>query len=180
MAQSVAQPDHLKASDYPNGTVGTFTGNGQSLIDAISKIEHASGGKVLEIRFSDMNGAPGFHAVIAKGNQINFLRIEALTGQLTEIDVKSVPAWMLDWRQKADVHFAEHARVPLWKAIQTAEEASNGPAIAAGIARSASNPNSDVHAYNILVDQDGRVHRVSVDDSTDEVIADPQALAGWP
>ena len=48
-----------------------------------------------------------------------------------------------------------------------------------GIARSASSPESDVHAYNVLVAVDGRASRVAVDDSTGQVIADPSALSGF-
>jgi uncharacterized membrane protein YkoI len=75
---------------------------------------------------------------------------------------------------------AEQAQTPLAQAIRTAEQARNAPAVAAGIARGASNPGADVQAYNVLVDQNGTVRRVSVDASTGQVIADPQALAGWP
>ena len=48
------------------------------------------------------------------------------------------------------------------------------------IAVSASNPGSDVHAYNILLLNDGNTQRVAVDSETGAVIADPAALRGWP
>lgn len=86
---------------------------------------------------------------------------------------------MLGWRSRADVHFVERARVSLASAIRTAEKSQHGaPALAAGIARSASNPDSGVHAYTVLLDVDGAVRSVSIDDSTGEVIANPGALTG--
>ena len=79
------------------------------------------------------------------------------------------------------MRFAQSAKVPLSQAILTAEQADdNAPAIAAGIARSASNPESDVHAYNVLIDADGTTRRVSVDDSTGQIISDPGMLSDWP
>ena len=54
------------------------------------------------------------------------------------------------------------------------------PAIAAGIARSAANPDTSVHAWNVLIDNNGVAKRVAVDDATGQIIGDPQALAGWP
>ena len=70
------------------------------------------------------------------------------------------------------------ATVSLSNAIRTAEQSNNGaPAAAAGIARSASNPDSDVHAYTVLLDDAGRVQSVSSTCLRGEVIADPSALA---
>ncbi len=175
LAQSVAQPGYAK------GNIAAFHGTAASLPDAISKIEHATGGKVVEIRFTDVGGVPGYHVVVAKGGDVQFMHLEAPTGRLTAIQETTLPAWMLNWRGRADLRFAETAKVPLSDAIRTAEQADdNAPAIAAGIARSASNPDSDVHAYNILLDRDGAVHRRAVDSATDQVIADPGALSEWP
>lgn len=63
------------------------------------------------------------------------------------------------------------------QAILTAEKAGNGAAaLAAGIARSASNPDSEVQAYTVLLDARGKVRSVSIDIANGEVIADPSAL----
>jgi len=43
--------------------------------------------------------------------------------------------------------------------------------------RSASNPESDVKAYTVLLDVRGDVRSVSIDVTTGEVIADPSALS---
>jgi uncharacterized membrane protein YkoI len=175
LAQHVAQPT------YAQGDISSFHGNSDSLPDAIAKIEKATGGKVIEIRYSSSSGVPGFHVVLAKGGEIQFMHIEAQTGKLTTTSDNVVPAAMLKWRGKADVHYGETAKVPLADAIRTAEQsADNSPAIAAGIARSASNPDSEGHAYNILVLRDGNVRRRAVDSDTGQVIADPGALAEWP
>jgi uncharacterized membrane protein YkoI len=174
-AQQVAQPSYAK------GDVMAFKGDAHTLINAINHIEQMSGGKVMEIRFTDMNGMPGYHIVLAKNGQVQFLKLQQDSANLVELDDRSMPDWMLKWRQRKDVHYATTAKVPLAQAIQTAEDGWNrAPAIAAGIARSASNPDSEVQAYNVLVDENGMVRRVAVDDTTGEIIADPQALAGWP
>ena len=174
-AQGVAQPGYSEAG------VANFHGDQNSLIHAIHAIQQSTGGRVIEIRYTDSGGVPGYHAVLVKHRRIQFMRIGELSSNAVAIDVSSRPVWMLKWRGKADVHFAEHAKVHLAQAIRTAEQAHNGaPAIAAGIARSASDPGSDVHAYNVLLDVDGGVQRVAVDDSTGQIIADPGALADWP
>jgi hypothetical protein len=46
----------------------------------------------------------------------------------------------------------------------------------AGVARSASNPNSDVHAYMIGILKNGDLQSVAVDSKTGAVIANPSAL----
>jgi uncharacterized membrane protein YkoI len=174
LAQHVAQPA------YDKDDVSSFHGTADSLPSAIGKIEGATRGKVIEIRFAGGNGMPGFHVVVAKGGEIQFMHMEAQSGKLTTTQENMVPVAMLKWRGKADVHFAETAKVPLSDAIHTAEQGDgNAPAIAAGIARSASNPSSDVHAYNILIIRDGVVRRRAVDSDTGEVIADPSALADF-
>jgi hypothetical protein len=174
-AQGVAQ------SRYFNGDIAAFHGTPDSLINAIHKVENLTGGRVIEIRFAEKDGMPGYHIVMVKGGEITFIRLEEQSGKVLQIDEASTPVWMLNWRGKADVHFAETAKVPLSQAILTAEQAdNNAPAIAAGIARSASNPNNAVHAYNVLIDADGTTRRFAIADSNGGVIADPGALSGWP
>jgi uncharacterized membrane protein YkoI len=172
LAQQVAQPAYQKED------ISSFNGTADSIPSAISKIEAGTGGKVIEIRFSSSGGTPGYHVVVAKGGQVQFMHLEAQSGKLTTTQDNMVPTAMLKWRGRADVGFAEKAKVPLSTAIQTAQQADdNAPAIAAGIARSASNPTSEVHAYNVLIVRDGNVQRRAVDSDTGQVIADPSALS---
>ncbi len=174
MAQSVSQVS------YPRIDVTGFQPSTTALVTAIGKVQQTTGGRVLEIRYAEVNGEAGFHAVVAKGDSVQFMHLEQKSGRLTPIDEHTTPDWMLNWRNKADVHFAESAKVPLVQAIENAEQQdNNAPAIAAGIARSASNPTSEVHAYNVLLDMSGTERRLAVDDKTGQVIADPQALAAW-
>lgn len=171
--QSVAQSSTMK------GDISAFHGDQDTLIHAIRTIEKSTGGKVTEIRFSQIDGKPGFHAVVAKGGKVSFVHVQERSESVVQIDANNGPPWMMNWRSKAIVHFAETATVSLETAIRTAEQAQNAPAIAAGIARSASNPTSDVKAYNVLVAVDGDAKRIAVDDSTGEVIADPSALSSF-
>ena len=174
-AQGVAQPGYFK------GDIAAFHGTPDTLGHIITKIEAATAGRVIEIRFAEKDGMPGYQVAMAKGGEITFIRIDEQSGKVMQIGADSMPAWMLKWRGRTDVRFAPSAKVPLSQAILTAEQTdNNAPAIAAGIARSASNPQSEVHAYNVLIDSDGTTRRVSVDDSTGEVISDPGTLSDWP
>jgi uncharacterized membrane protein YkoI len=174
-SQDIAQPSAVK------GDISGFHGTTQSLPDAISKIERATGGKVVEIRFSDADNMPGYHAVVAKNGQVQFMHLEAQSGRLVTVRDNTLPVWMLSWRGQAELRVAENAPVPLSEAVKTAEQAdNNAPAIAAGVARSASSPANDVHAYNILMDRGGSVQRSAVDSATNQVIADAGSLSQWP
>jgi uncharacterized membrane protein YkoI len=160
--------------------ISAFHGDQGTLIQAIGKIEQSTGGKVVDIRFTPTQGAPGFHAAVVKGGKVSFVHLQQGSQQVTPVDASSGANWMQNWRAKADVHFAEAAPVPLVTAIRSAEQAHNGaPAAAAGIARSASNPESDVHAYNVILNEGGRAKRVAVDDATGEIISDPGALTSY-
>jgi hypothetical protein len=173
-AQGVAQPGFYK------GDLDAFHGNAKSLIQALRAFHAGSDARVVEIRFSDRNGDPGYNAVLQKDGRVDFVHIDE-AGRSVELSSASLPDWMLKRKSKIDLRFDRKATVPLAQAISTAEAAYNdAPAVAAGIARSASNPDSDVHAYNVLLDTRGVVKRVAVDSMTGQVISDPQALTAWP
>jgi uncharacterized membrane protein YkoI len=174
IAQGVAQPGYSKMD------ISGFHGTKDTLVNAIRAIERGTGGKVTEIRFSETQGLPGYHAVVSKSGRIEFIHVQEDSANIVQIDAASGPAWMLKWRGRTDVHFADTARVSLSAAVVAAEQSKNGaPAVAAGIARSASNPTSDVQAYNVMLDMDGSAHRVSVDDSSGEIVSDPSALTDF-
>jgi uncharacterized membrane protein YkoI len=175
LAQQVSQPAFTKAD------ISSFHGNDNTLVNAIALIEQSTGGKVIDIRFSNAtNGMPGYNVVVVKAEQIQFFHFEERSKHVIELDASSKPVYMLNWRGKSDVHFAMQAQVSLSTAIQTAEQSQPGaPAMAAGIARSASNPESEVHAYNVLLNRGGSVKRVAIDSATGQVIADPSALSSF-
>jgi len=173
-AQGVAQAGYYK------GDLAAFHGNARSLVQAVQAFHDGSDARVVEIRFSDRNGDPGYYAVLQKHGRVDFVHVDE-TGRTIDLTSANLPDWMLKQNSKLDLRFDRKATVPLAQAITTAEAAYGGaPAVAAGIARSASNPDSDVHAYNVLLDNGGRVQRVAVDSMTGQVIADPQALTAWP
>ena len=174
LAQQVSQPS------FTNQDISAFKGDNNTLVNAIAVIEQSTGGKVIDIRFSSTNGMPGYNVVLVKGAQVQFFHFEERSKHVVELDASSKPIYMLNWRGKADVHFAQTAQVSLSTAIQTAEQSQPGaPAMAAGIARSASNPESEVHAYNVLLNRGGSVKRVAIDSATGQVIADPSALSSF-
>jgi uncharacterized membrane protein YkoI len=175
LAQQVSQPA------FTNADISAFHGDDNTLVNAIALIEQSTGGKVIDVRFSNAtNGTPGYNVVIVKAAQVQFFHFEGRSKHVVELDASSKPVYMLDWSDKTDVHFALQAQVSLSTAIQTAEQSQSGaPAMAAGIARSASNPSSEVHAYNVLLNRGGSVKRVAIDSATGEVIADPSALSSF-
>jgi uncharacterized membrane protein YkoI len=175
LAQQVSQPA------FTNADISAFHGDDKALMNAIALIEQSTGGKVIDIRFSTTaNGMPGYNVVIVKAAQVQFFHFEEHSKHVIELDASSKPVYMLNWQGKADVHFALQGQVSLSTAVQTAEQSQPGaPAMAAGIARSASNPESDVHAYNVLLNRGGRVKRVAIDSATGEVISDPSALSSF-
>jgi uncharacterized membrane protein YkoI len=173
LAQTVSQ-----SLNYPSADAAAFHGNQKTLTTAIQTIQQSTGGKVVEIRFAVHNGTPGFHTAVEKGGQVQFAFLDQSSG--TVAAGKTQPDWMLKWQQRTDAKLAESAPISLSQAIATAEMSKSAPAIAAGMARSASSAGSNVHAYNVLLDQGGSIKRVAVDSSTGEIIADPGALETWP
>jgi uncharacterized membrane protein YkoI len=173
-AQQVSQPS------FTNQDISAFHGDNNTLVNAVAAIEQSTAGKVIDIRFSSVNTTPGYNVVLVKGTQVQFFRFEGGSKHVVELDASSKPIYMLNWQGKADVHFAQTAQVSLSTAIQTAEQSHPGsPAMAAGIARSASNPESEVHAYNVLLNRGGSVKRVAIDSATGQEISDPSALSSF-
>lgn len=161
---------------YPRADLAAFHGNRMTLTNAIATVEHSTGGQVIEIRFLEYNGKPGFHTVVLKNGQIEFDRLELPS--VGVIPLTDRPEWMLKYEQKAELHQVATANVSLAQAIHTAEEAQGAPAVAAGIARMP--PTSKVHAYNVMLDSGGSLARIAVDEATGEVIVDLQGYQQWP
>lgn len=171
IAQSVAQTGAYK------GDLADFHGNGRTLIKAIRTLE-ADGSRVVDIRFSPQNGLAGYHVVLQKDGRYTFAHFDEKDGRIVSLDTVNAPDWMLKWKNRTDLRVDRHAKVDLAQAVRTAEAAyDNAPAVAAGIAASASNPTSDVHAFNVILDRDGQPKRVAVDSVTGQIIANPGALA---
>lgn len=171
-ATPVAQPPRLQYD------VAGFPGNADTLPQAVRAIER-EGGMVLEIRYQPLDGAPGYNAAVARGGRVEFVRMVDPAGPSVLIAAHSEPDWMLGWRGRADVRLAKKMKVSLIEAIRTAEKQAGGrPAVAAGIAPSASNPSSRVHAYNVLLLRNGDTQRIAVDSRSGLIIANPGALRG--
>lgn len=145
-----------------------------SLTDAIAAVEDAIGGKILEIRFLKGIGK-GYEAVVAKKHELINVRENPLTKHVTVITVEETPAWMLDWKLRADIRSIEKAKVPLAEAVKTAEAIAHAPAIDAGLAKPLT-PDNAVLAYNIEVAKNGKPERVVIDATTNSVIANPDGL----
>jgi hypothetical protein len=153
-----------------------FSGDANTLPTAVSNIESAMGGRVAAIAFSNVAGAPGYSVIMAQGSNVRLMRLDKPDSQAVEISQASAPSWMLNWRNQRRFNAVEAAKVPLADAIRTAEGSEGGPAVVAGIARSAANPSSDVHAYMVGILKNGALHPVAVDSANGMMIANPSAL----
>jgi hypothetical protein len=154
-----------------------FSGDANTLSTAVSTIEAQNVGRVAAIAYNNVAGTPGYGAVLVQGSDVTFKRLDTPTGQPVAISSASTPTWMLNWRNQKRAAVVATAQVSLADAIRTAEASQNGaPAVVAGIARSAANPNSDVHAYMVGLLQNGRLQPIAVDSKSGQVIANPSAL----
>jgi hypothetical protein len=174
LAQTVAQPAQ------PRIDFSRFNASAADLPDAVAAIE-ASGAKVLDIRYHELDGKPGYDVVVLRNGRVEFVRSAKAAPGFVAVAGHSEPAWMLDWRARRNVDAARKTDVALADAIRKAEMANGGaPAVAAGIAVSAANPTSVVDAYNVLLKTSAGVQRVAIDSRTGVPIANPSALKTWP
>jgi hypothetical protein len=154
-----------------------FSGDANTLPTAVSNIESLAGGRVGAIAYNNVAGTPGYGVILAQGSNVRFMRLDKPTGQAVEISQASVPSWMLNWKNQRRAAVVQAAQVPLADAIRTAEASQQGaPAVVAGVARSAANLNSDVHAYMVGILKGGDLQRVAVDSKSGMVIANPSTL----
>ena len=146
-----------------------------SLPDAITKIEAETGGKVMDIRFADAGGTPAYDATVVTPGHVGEALLNARTGDIEGFDHDQVSNQSYDFEHQRDLRSFAKATVPLSKAIETVEQVAGAHAVNAGLGTSLT-PDNDVLAYNVEIVRDGRVERVAVDATTDQVIADPSAL----
>jgi hypothetical protein len=154
-----------------------FSGDANTLSNAVSTIESMNVGRVAAIAYNNVAGTPGYGVILAQGSNIMFKRLDMPTGQPVEISGAQVPTWMMNWRNQKRAAVVEAAKVSLADAIRTAEASQQGaPAVVAGIARSASNPTSDVHAYMVGILKSGHLRPIAVDSKTGSLIENPSML----
>jgi hypothetical protein len=156
-----------------------FSGGPNTLPDAVSNIESTlPGTRVAAIAYNNVAGTPGYGAILAQGSNLSFKRLDLPTDKPIAISEKEIPAWMLNWRNQRRATILQSAKVSLAQAIRAAEASQdNAPAVVAGIARSAANGNSDVHAYMVGILRNGRLQRVAVDSETGSVIDEASMAA---
>jgi hypothetical protein len=174
-APSLAQT--LKVNKNLSIDVTGFSGDAKILPDMVTRIESLNGGRVAAITFDNVSGTPGYAVIVLKGSDVRFWRLDNPTSQAVELTGTSVPSWMLTWRNQRRADAVKVAKVSLADAIRTAEATQQGaPAVVAGIARSASNPSSDVQAYMVGILKDGRLTPVAVNSQSGRPIQNPEAL----
>jgi hypothetical protein len=160
-------------ADGPNPWAAVGDG---SLANAITTIEGATGGRVLEIRFRMAGGDPRYDAIVASGPNIERVSVGVHPGdQVIQINERDLPTWMAGHQLRSDQRSIRQAKVPLAEAVVMAHRMVGGPAVDAGLASPLSSDNL-VMAYNIEVIKDGDPVRVAIDAQTGAPIANPDAL----
>jgi len=154
-----------------------FSGEPNTLAKAVANIEALSGGRVAAIAYDYVAGTPGYDVVVKQGSNVRFARLDRVTNKAVQISEASLPSWMLNWRTQRRAAVVEDAKVSLADAIRTAEASEKGgAAVAAGIARSASNPTANVHAYMVALRNGDHQRVVAVNTKTGGIIGNPSAL----
>jgi uncharacterized membrane protein YkoI len=146
-----------------------------ALAHAAMVMEQGTSGKVLEIRLADQKGAPVFEAAVKKDDGIVYMRIESVSGNVTQIEVAALPAWLLNYHLEAYMRSIDKAKVPLTDAIMTAEEHAAASAVGAGLAKPLSGTNA-VLAYYVETIKGDRRQLTAVDAQTGAFIANPETL----
>ena len=104
MAQPVAQPAHAI------GDVSAFHGTPATLIKIIHDVEQTNPGRVIEIRFDNSSGTPGFMVALYQHGQVNFLRLEHEGGQLVPVSEDTQAVWIMNMRKMDNTRLAAKAR----------------------------------------------------------------------
>lgn len=146
-----------------------------ALAHAARALEQNTNGKILEIRLRDEAGAPAFEAAIAKDGAVVYMHIESVTDNVTEINVRDLPRWLLNYHLEAYMRSVVKAVVPLEQAIVKAEARAHAPAIDAGVAKPLSGANA-VLAYFVETAEGKSRGQFAVDAMTGAFIANPDEL----
>ncbi len=146
-----------------------------ALAHAAVILEQSTDGKVLEIRLGDAAGAPAFEAALAKDDAVLYMRIESPSDNVTEIKVRDLPPWLLNYHLEAYLRSVAKAEVPLDAAIIKAEARDHAPAIDAGIAKPLDGSHA-VLAYFVETLKGTRRNELAVDATSGAFIANPESL----
>jgi uncharacterized membrane protein YkoI len=146
-----------------------------ALAHAADAFQEETGGKVLEIRLADTAGAADFEAAVLKNGGVLYMRIASPDEHVTEIDVKNLPPWLLNYHLEAYARSAVRAQVPIQEAIAKAEKHNDAPAIDAGIAKPLGGDNA-VLAYFVETLNGSRREDLAIDATTGVFIENPQSL----
>jgi uncharacterized membrane protein YkoI len=146
-----------------------------TLAHATVALEQNTGGKVLEIRLADQKGEPVFEAAVASNGGVLYMRIESVSDTVTQVKLRDLPPWLLNYKMEAYLRSIEKAQIPLADAIVKAEDNSDAAAIGAGVAKPLSGTNA-VLAYFIETIKSGKRKTLAVDAKTGAFIADPDEL----
>jgi hypothetical protein len=146
-----------------------------ALAHAVSAFEQGTNGRILEIRLTDEAGAPAFEAAIAKVGALVYMRIESVSDNVTEIKVRDLPPWLLNYHLEAYMRSIVKAEVPLEQAIIKVEARAHAPAIDAGVAKPLSGTNA-VLAYFVEAAKGKSRGQFAVDAITGAFIENPDEL----
>jgi hypothetical protein len=146
-----------------------------ALAHAADALERKTGGRVLEIRLVDEKGEAAFECAVVVGDAVVYMRVASVTDEVTEIAVKELPEWLLNYKLQSYMRSTEQAQVPLVEAIMKAENRARAAAIGAGVAKPLRGDNA-VLAYYVETLRGKRRGLEAVDAETGRSIANPEAV----
>jgi hypothetical protein len=97
------------------------------------------------------------------------------TEGVTEIDVRKLPSWLVNYRLEDYARSAMKAEVPIDEVISKAEKRKHAPAVDAGIAKPLSGSNA-VLAYFVETIDGSRREELAVDARTGLFVKNPASL----
>ena len=150
-----------------------------ALAHATRVLEKNTGGKVLEIRIADTGGATAFEAALAQDDGVVYMHVASPSDDVSVIEVKELPPWLLNYHLQAYMRSVAKAEVPLDEAIVMAEARDLAPAIGAGIAKPLNGTNA-VLAYFVETIKGAKRNMLAVDAKSGAFIANPEAVYERP
>jgi uncharacterized membrane protein YkoI len=146
-----------------------------ALAHAAAALEQSTGGRVLEVRLANAAGVPAFEAATAQHDAVVYMRIASPSDNVTEIKLRELPPWLLNYHMDAYVRSISKTQVPLDEAIVKAEARDSAPAVDAGIAKPLSGTNA-VLAYFVETIKGSTRHEFAIDATTGAFIENPEEL----
>lgn len=142
-----------------------------ALAHAIALAEQ-DGGRVLELRYQEINQLPAYEAWVVKSNLVEHRTIDPASWAVTTSGT-AMPVASLDLRERKAAKNLRHARVSIADAMMTAHRATDQPVTSAEFITS---PSASILAYQIEMRGAAGADRLLIDARSGNVISTPDLV----